>query len=146
MEDCDAAGHGLGDTLHEGRVLRTSQEPLAFPGSPRVDAGANVVEELRCVLDFVEDCRGSQRVHERARIAADARDHVWIFEEDIRRVRVEATQQSCLAALPRTREEHGGEGSARFQELPLERSYDVTHVRILRHHFRILKIEIRGCR
>ena len=59
----------------------------------RVDQGANVIEQLRSVLNLVEDDRWVQALNEGARIAADAVLNVGVLEEDVLRARESGTRR-----------------------------------------------------
>ena len=97
LEDRGTTGHGFGHAFHQRELLRARQQPLPrFPWRP-IDTGSHVVEDLRHVLDFVEDDRKPNLLQEGARIGAHPGYRVGIFEEVIGGLRKDVPQQSGFA-------------------------------------------------
>jgi len=83
LQDQGAAGHGFGDALHEGSFLRAGEEPVAGALGIAVDEGADVVEEERGVLNFIEDGGFFETFEKGAGVALDTGLDVGVFEEDV---------------------------------------------------------------
>jgi hypothetical protein len=112
LEHGGAAGHRFGHSPHQRRLLRAGQEPLSHPARRAIDAGADVIENVRHVLDLVEDGRHRRVVEEAARVGAKARDDVGVLQQVIGSARKRVAQQGSLAGAAGPGENHRGKGAA----------------------------------
>ena len=99
-------------TLHERRLLGASENPSPLPARRRVDARPHVVQDLRHVLDLVEDGRWPYLRHEAARVGADAR----------------VAEQGRLSGSARAGQDERWKVAGRAQDLLLEEAWDVGHI------------------
>jgi hypothetical protein len=78
---------------------------------------ADIVDEPRGILDFVEDDGRMQALDEGARVAADAVLNVGVFEDDLLGLRESAAQEGSLARSRRTcNDYHGGAGQCGMEQ------------------------------
>lgn len=118
---------GLAHPAHQREVLRAGQQPAA--GLPMgVDVVLDVVEELRRVLDLVEDDALAGVGQEADRIVACDVSHVRALERHVAvRVAELLAEQGRLAGLAGPGDEHGGEGTHRSPEGGRQCTWDVRH-------------------
>ena len=78
-----ATGHGFGDVAHQAGFLGPGQKPLARTPGRAVNAGADVVQDLRDVLYLVQDGGGPYVVEESLWIGPEAGHDIGILEQVI---------------------------------------------------------------
>jgi hypothetical protein len=84
-------------------------------------------EQLRGVLDLVEERRPRELVEERRGVAAHAGDHLRVLEEPIRGPGKRPPQEGRLPGPARAGENDGGEAPCGLLQVGGEEPEDVAH-------------------
>jgi len=127
MEHGGAPSHRLGDAPHQWRLLRAGEQPLAEALRCGVDAGTDVVEQMRRVLDLVKDHRQREVVQEALRVGLGAGHHVRILEQHRRGARKPLPKQRRLAGTTRPRQDDGREVPGRQSEACAKSPPEILH-------------------
>ena len=93
-----AARHGFRHALHQRRLLRAGQQPLARAPRLAVDARADEREHLRHVLHLVEDRGRLHGVEKSLRIGPKPRHDVRVFQQEVAGLGEQAPKQHVLPA------------------------------------------------
>jgi hypothetical protein len=104
LQHRDPACHRFGNTLHQRSFLGTGENPLPPAFGNGIDPAAYMAEQLRSVLDLIDDGGQLQLIQESTRIAANPGDYVGILEQHIGRPWKDMPQQRRLPALAWTRQ------------------------------------------
>jgi len=78
-QDGDSPRQRLGDVAHQGEALGAREKPLSRP-PVRIDPRLDVAQQLRRVLDLIEDHRRTVVVEKAMGIGQRPGAHVWILE------------------------------------------------------------------
>ena len=139
LQDGGAPGHRLAHPPHEGSFLGAGEQPFAHCARFPIDAGADVSQQIRRVLDLVEQHRDAQFLNERAGIGTRAGLHVRVFQQHVGGAREEPAQQGGLPGPARPGHHHRRETAGRLQYRRLDGSRHEAHMSILNYNFRFLK-------
>jgi hypothetical protein len=100
----------------------------ALPFGVPVDDRTEVPEDLRHVLDLVEDDRGAQPADEGPRIGAEARDQVGILEEVVGGGREGVAQEGRLPGAAGSGEDRRRKGPSGPPQLRLQGAGNGMHM------------------
>lgn len=122
------ASHGFRDVAHQRRLLRPGEKPAPGPARLLINPAADLIEDLRCVLDFIENCRQAHTIQKYLWIVPKAGHHIGILEEMVARLGKQMLQHPGLPRAPRPGEHQCRKAPDCLQNLALQRPVDVPHV------------------
>ena len=107
-----------------------------------VNLCSDVIENLRNILNLVEDGRGVDFFDERMGIGAETCNHVRAFKQIIGSLRKEFAKQGRLSRLPRTGEDQREKFFKTWNSSDSIRRWINFILSLLNRHFKKLKIKI----
>ena len=139
LKDGGAPGHGFGDPLHQGCLLRAGQKPLTSFVWLAVHPRTHQRKDLGHVLHFVEDHGRLHLIEKAVGVLSKSRDHVRVLQQEVGCPRHSPSQERGLAGAARTGEDDRREAARRPEELVFEFARDEAHLSFLKCQFRKLK-------